>query len=197
VNDRATDHSHSRQEVYIVVDVEASGPSPGCYALLSIGACTLDEPRHTFYVELQPDTKTYTPEAMAISQLSLDRLAAEGLPAADALQAFADWIDQVVPEGAQPVFTAFNAPFDWMFVNDYFHRYLGHNPLGHKALDIKAYFMGLHGVAWAETSYAEVSDHYFEKCDLTHHALSDAINSADAFQAMLDEAAARRSREAM
>ena len=40
------------------------------------------------------------------------------------------------------VFVGFNAPFDWSFVNYYFHRFLGHNPFGFTAVDIKAYYMG-------------------------------------------------------
>ena len=184
------------REVYIVVDVEASGPTPGQYALLSIGACTVEDLRQTFppykgkrsgtfYVELQPDRDAFTREAMSVNQLSLDRLTAEGLPPADAMQKFADWVKGVVPEDARPVFTAFNAPFDWMFVNEYFYRYLGHNPFGHAALDIKAYYMGLHGVPWEETSYQEISNRYLEKHRLSHHALDDAIDEAEIVQALL------------
>lgn len=176
-----------KREAYIVVDVETSGPNPGQYAMLSIGACTLAEPRQTFYVELEPDHQAFTPEAMAVSNMSLERLAVEGLPPADAMQRFADWVERVVPDGFQPILTAFNAPFDWMFVNDYFHRYLGRNPFGHAALDIKAYFMGLHGVTWQETSYKKISQQYFGKRELSHHALDDAINAADIFQTMLAE----------
>ena len=36
---------------------ETAGPNPADYALLSIGACTLLEPRATFYAELQPVNK--------------------------------------------------------------------------------------------------------------------------------------------
>jgi ribonuclease T len=54
------------REVYIVVDVEASGPTPGQYSLLSIGACTPGGSRQTFYVELQPDSDVFTPEAMEV-----------------------------------------------------------------------------------------------------------------------------------
>ncbi len=175
------------EEVYIVVDVEASGPSPVQYALLSIGACKVGLPRQTFYVELQPDKEAFTPEAMAVNRLCLEKLAVEGLPPAEAMQQFADWVARVVPEDARPVFTAFNAPFDWMFVDHYFHRYLGHNPLGYSALDIKAYFMGLQGVSWGETSYEQISLQYLGKRELTHHALEDAINGAEIFQAILDE----------
>lgn len=181
-------HTISPPECYIVVDVEASGPSPEKHAMLSIGACTLPEPRQTFYIELQPDSLAFEPEAMAVHQLSLDVLAKEGVPPGVALQQFADWIEHVVEPGALPILVAFNAPFDWMFVNTYFHRYLGFNPFGHKALDIKAYFMGLHGVSWLETSHRSILHHYAQHSKLTHHALGDALAEADLFQAMLTEA---------
>lgn len=181
------DERAQRKEAFIVIDIEASGPAPGQYAMLAIGACTLQEPRHTFYVELQPDKEAFTPEAMAVSGLSMDRLAAEGLPPARAMELFAGWVEDVVPEGALPVFAAFNAPFDWMFVNDYFHRYLGYNPFGHAALDMKAYYMGLHGVAWAETSLREISQRHAGHRELTHHALSDALDEAEILEAMFAE----------
>jgi ribonuclease T len=177
----------AQKEAFIVVDVETSGPNPSRYALLSIGACTVDDPRNTFYAELQPDTHAFTPEAMAVNGLSIEKLAADGLPPTEAVQRFADWVDQVVPADAQPVLAAFNAPFDWMFINDYFHRYLGHNPFGHSALDIKAYFMGLHGVTWQETSHERIGHRYDGKTELTHHALYDAIDDAGILQAMLAE----------
>ncbi|MGD9147299.1 MAG: 3'-5' exonuclease [Anaerolineae bacterium] len=174
-------------EAYIVVDVEASGPSPGQHALLSIGACTLGEPRQTFYVELQPDREAWTAEAMAVSGLSLERLRAEGTPPAEAMQWFADWLAQVVPAGARPVFAAWNAPFDWMFVSEYFYRYLGRNPLGHAALDLKVYYMGLHGVSWEGTSYGQASRRYLDQRELEHHALADALNAAEILEAMFAE----------
>jgi ribonuclease T len=180
-----------QKEVYIVVDVETSGPNPSHYALLAIGACTLGEPRQTFYTELQPDKEAFTAEAISVSGLSLDRLTAKGTPPAQAMQEFAHWLGQVVPQDAQAVFTAFNAPFDWMFVADYFHRYLGRNPFGYKALDMKAYFMGLLGVSWEQTSHQYISNRYSEKTDLSHNALADAIDEAELFEAMLAEQKAR------
>jgi len=178
-------HPGPKPETYIVVDVEASGPNPGNYALLSLGACTVAEPRQTFYVELQPDKAAFTPEAMAVNGLSLERLATEGQPPVEAMVAFAAWVAHVVPDGALAVFAAFNAPFDWMFVNDYFHRYLGRNPFGHSALDIKSYYMGLQDVTWQETSHRYVSQRYCGKPELTHHALDDAVDEAEILQAML------------
>jgi len=175
------------REVYIVVDVEAAGPSPEAYALLAIGACTLDDPPQTFYVELRPDRPDYTDEALAVSGLSLERLSAEGAPPETALRAFADWVALVAPAPVRPVVTALNAPFDWMFLNIYMHRYLGHNPLGHAALDIKAYYMGQRGVTWGDTSYRAMAQRYTASQPLNHHALADALAEARIFKAILAE----------
>ena len=126
---------NTHQDFYIVVDIEAAGPIPSNYAMLSVGAATLGTPPETIYIELQPDSMNYQPEALSISGLSMDDLSISGVPPEDAMQQLADWVHAVTPEGRSPVFTAFNAPFDWMFVNAYFHRYLSYNPFGHKALD--------------------------------------------------------------
>jgi hypothetical protein len=119
--------------------------------------------------------------------LDLERLQREGLPPAEALRAVERWLDEVVPGGARPVFTAFNAPFDWMFVNDYFHRYLGRNPFGHTALDIKALYMGANGVTWGETSMRYVAKRYLAGNELSHHAMADAVDQAQIFRALMEE----------
>ena len=175
------------KELYLSIDIETSGPNPGNYAMLSIGACTIAEPRKSFYIELKPDADDFLPEALAVSQLSLEKLRETGIPAKDAMLDFSQWITRVVSEEFHPVFTAFNAPFDWMFVNDYFHRYLGHNPFGHKALDIKALYMGLRKTNWMETSYNTIIKNMGLEAALSHHALEDAILQAKIFEILSDE----------
>jgi len=174
-------------EFYISIDVETAGPNPGNYAMLSIGACTVTEPVETFYVEIQPDKEASRPDALAISGLNIDELPQNGKTPEEAMQAFADWVTEMTPPDQKPVFVAFNAPFDWMFVNDYFHRYLGHNPFGHSAIDIKAYFMGAQNIAWEETGFDEITKHYKIKHPLTHNALQDALDQATLFRKMLKE----------
>jgi ribonuclease T len=175
-------------ETYISVDVETAGPVPGLYALLSIGACLVEDPSTSFYIELQPDSPDYTPEAIAIHGLSLATLRETGVPPKEAIQAFAAWIQRVASEDMRVVFVAFNAPFDWMFINSYFHRYLGYNPFGHSALDIKAYFMGQAGVTWTETSMKHISSHFLEETHLSHNAMQDAQDQAQIFQRLLTQA---------
>lgn len=177
--------SSTPKDVYISIDVETAGPNPGKYALLSIGACTLGNPRQEFYIELKPDKADFLPEAIEISKLSMEKLAEEGVDPKIAMKKFADWLGLVVPEGQRPLFIAFNAPFDWMFINEYFLNYLGHNPFGHAALDIKSYFMGQEGVLWSQTGMWNIGERYLKREHLSHHALQDAIDQAEIFEKML------------
>lgn len=172
--------------VYICIDVETAGPNPADYALLSIGAALVSDPQTSFYAELKPDKPGQTEEAARIHNLNLDALTRTGLAPKDALQRFAAWVAAHAVNAA-PVFVAFNAPFDWMFINDYMHHYLGHNLFGHRALDIKAVFFGLHGVEWHNTSFPQVSAHYGSTTILDHNAEQDARQGAILFSKLLRE----------
>ena len=178
----------NHNETYISVDVETAGPNPADYSLLSIGACMVFDPIETFYIELQPVQDAVLPEALQVSGLRMDALREHGLPPRQAMEQFADWVKTVTPQDSKPVFVALNAPFDWMFVNDYFQRYLGKNPFGHNALDMKAFFMGLRGVAWGETGFENITSYYKISHPLTHNALQDARDQAELFRKMLEEA---------
>ena len=177
-------------EPYVSVDVETAGPIPATHALLAIGACLVADPREQFYVELRPERDAVDPTAMAVHGLSMEELARDGVPPAEAMAEFERWLVRACGNGQRPVFVGFNAPFDWMFVADAFHRLLGRNPFGHSALDIKAYFMGATGVRWSETSMAHVTSRFYggERV-LTHNALQDAVQQAVLFRAMLEERA--------
>lgn len=172
---------------YISVDIETAGAVPGLYAMLSIGACTLGEPRQTFYAELRPDKSLADPQAMNVHGLDLENLERTGLPPRDALVKFANWLTAIIPAGSRPLFVAFNAPFDWSFVNEYFIRYLGHNPFGHSAIDIKAVYLGLSGKPWHETSGDYLHRLYNNAKVLSHNALDDAVDQAVIFEGILAE----------
>jgi ribonuclease T len=177
----------THKEAYFSVDVETAGPIPSRYSLLSIGACLVFDPSNRFYVELQPVNDKFTAEALQITGLDMTQLKANGLEPREALERFSDWVNQNTPTGEKPVFVAFNAPFDWMFVAEYFYRYLGHNPFGHKALDIKAYYMGQNNTLWNQTGYEKITSHFDIQASLPHNALEDAMIQALIFRAMLAE----------
>ena len=143
------------------------------------------------YAELQPDREGVLEAAMSVGGFTLDGLRASGTAPESAMQQFADWIASVTPAGHRPVLVGFNAVFDWMFVADYFHRYLGHNPFGHSALDIKAFYLGATGSSWAGTSMNFVAERYGLDSTLTHNALDDARDQAALFRAVRAELASR------
>lgn len=174
-------------EWLVSVDVEASGPTPGQYSLLSIGACLVDAPERTFYVELRPVSEAATEEAARVHGLEMERLQHEGLEPALAMASFEAWLRAEVPPQARPVFVGFNASFDWMFVADYFQRFLGRNPFGHTALDIKSYAMGMSGSSWSDTTKGALARRYPDHPDLTHNALQDAISQAALFRRLRAE----------
>jgi DNA polymerase III epsilon subunit-like protein len=179
-------------DAYICVDVETAGPIPGDFSMLSIGACTLFQPQRTFYIEIKPINQNTVEEAASIHKLSLERLMMEGFEPMEAMTCFEEWLVNEAAPKQQPLFVAFNAAFDWMFVNYYFYHYLGHNPFGHTAIDIKAFYMGMARVPWTQTSWRYISPKYMTENHLTHHALQDALDQADMFKKMLEEIRTRK-----
>lgn len=180
------DNTTLPDEVFISVDVETSGPVPGLYALLSIGACVVGQEDKTFYIELCPPDKALTlPDAVAATGMDIDRLCKEGTAPAIAAAEFASWIRQV-SGNTRPVFTAFNASFDWSFVNDLFVRAGIDNPFGYTALDMKAFYMGLSGCSWDETRSSRLPEALQPSPVREHHALDDAVAQAMVFGKMLN-----------
>ena len=178
-------------ELYISVDVETSGPAPGVYSLLSIGACLVDEPARSIYLELKPDSETHDPEAVAVTGLDMSRLDLEGMAPSEAMILFEQWLKSSLRPGQKPVFVGLNAPFDWSFINYYFHKYLGANPFGFTAIDMKAYFIGSTGCSWKGTKSSQMADKLKPYSAPTHNALEDARFQAELFALMLTDRAKR------
>ena len=160
--------------------------------MLSIGACTLFSPQRTFYIEIKPINENATAEATSIHKLSLESLMLEGSEPMEAMTRFEEWLDNEAAPNQQPLFVAFNAAFDWMFVDFYFYHFLGHNPFGHAAIDIKAFYMGMASVPWSQTSWRYINPKYMTENHLTHHALQDALDQAELFKKLLGEMQIRK-----
>ncbi len=169
-------------ECLISVDVETSGPIPGEFSMLTIGACVVDDPDNGFSCKLKPIGSGADPEALKVTGLSMVELKLSGLEPMTAMASFAEWIERSSGEQGQPILVGFNAPFDWSFVNYYFHRFLGRNPFGFTALDVKAYYMGVTGSTWHDTRSSAVAAVLAPKLSGTHDALDDARYQAELFR---------------
>ncbi|ESY01405.1 3'-5' exonuclease [Mesorhizobium sp. LNJC405B00] len=174
-----------KQEVFISVDIEAAGPIPPDFSMLSIGACRVDDIEGGgFYRELKPINDRFDPDALKVTGFDLEILRREGVEPDQAMAQFSTWISEITGSEGRPVFVGFNAPFDWSFVNYYFHHFLGANPFGIGALDVKALYMGATGCAWSETrsSMFPVANQAPEQ---RHNALGDARHQARLFRHVL------------
>jgi hypothetical protein len=73
-----------------------------------------------------------------------------------------------------------------MFVADAFWRYLGRNPFGMSALDLKSLYMGRFGVMrWEETRKVHIERELGVRFEHTHNALEDARDQARLAQVLL------------
>lgn len=135
--------------IFLSIDVEASGPFPGLFSLLSVGAVPVArrertwalDPERSLYMEIQPlEGASQDPEAMAIHGLTPEYLRTNGLPPLEAMQRMEAWLKEL---DRRFVAAAWPSSFDSPYVGWYLQRFLGRNPLGHSAFDIASYAMGL------------------------------------------------------
>ena len=169
------------KEIFVSVDIEASGPIPGKYSMLSIGACLSSNPEEQFFCYLKPISEEFVPAALEVTGLSLDKLRKEGLEPAEAMSQFKAWVESLAGADQSVVFVGFNASFDWSFVNYYFHQYLGENPFGIAALDIKSMFFGTAQCTWKSTRSSEIEKVVSPETSGNHDALDDAVYQAELF----------------
>lgn len=173
-------------ELYVAVDVEADGPIPGPYSMISLGMSVAGRPELSFYTELRPISDEFVPAALAVSGLDRDRLLREAPPAEVAMAAAARWVNGLRRTG-RPVFLAAPAVWDGMFVHWYFVRFLGHSPFGAtgSGVDLRSYWMGRTGAEWSRTHKGRIKNALgLTGLPHTHHAGEDAAELAQVFEAV-------------
>jgi hypothetical protein len=172
-------------ELYVAVDVEADGPIPGPYSMLSLGMAVAGRPELTFYTELRPISEEFVPEALAVSGLDRDRLLAQAPPAPEAMAAAAAWVDGLRATG-RPVFLAAPAVWDGMFLHWYFVRFTGSSPFGAtgSGVDLRSYWMGRTAGEWTRSRKTDILRAIGLTLPHTHHAGEDAAELAQIFHAV-------------
>lgn len=179
--------SSDSKVVYISVDIEASGPIPGEYSMLSVGACKVGDMDKNFYVELKPISERFTEEAIRVCGLDMQALKERGTEPQEAMSSFAQWVGTVAG-GKKPVLVGFNAGFDWSFVNYYFVRFLENNPFGISCIDIKSVWFGKKNCEWTQTYKKHIKHALALDNPHTHNALDDAKEQAVIFEKTITSA---------
>lgn len=200
--------------MYFSVDVETDGDVPGVSSMLSIGVVALDPRSPTlshlssFYQTLRrlPDARPLNTTMEWWDQFPESWVATRKNPMdpKEAMEALRTWVRDCVDDMKRaegdavmiiPVFVAKPVGFDFMWVNYYFHRFLGANPFGLATLDMGSMAMGLTGMEGAlrSSSWPQGWTEGLEKND--HHALHDAENQAEIFRRMMRHQPDRASKE--
>jgi DNA polymerase III epsilon subunit-like protein len=173
-----------KSECYISVDIESSGPIPGKFSMLSLGACVVGNPNEAFYVELKPISMEFIPDALRVSGFDLTTLQREGREPLDAMKELRAWVEKAAGD-RKAVFVGFNACYDWQFVNWYLESFAGGNPFGFGGIDIKSYYMGKAGLLWSKTTSSQLPPEFQPDTAQTHNALDDAQAQASIFEKLL------------
>jgi DNA polymerase III epsilon subunit-like protein len=169
-------------------DVEADGPAPGLYSMVSIGIVRLDDLSQTFYATLKPISEKWIPEALAVSKFSREQCLGFEDPQ-KVMQDLDAWVSSQC--SGRAVMWSDNPGFDWQFLNYYCHRYLGKNPFGHSCRRIGDFFAGLQGDPTQSQGWKKLRGERH-----THNALDDARGNARAIGKILAQARQRRAAQA-
>jgi DNA polymerase III epsilon subunit-like protein len=183
--------SDDRSDVYYSLDIEADGPIPGRYSMLSFGlvvAGSRDGDGYrpadlttTFYRELYPTGSYVDPEALAISGLDREALRRSGQPPKVALTEAAAWVTETAA-GGKPVVVAYPVSFDCAFLFWYFVAFEVPSPFGlSDCLDIRTAYAIKAGIPIGRVRQAELPPGIKPQQPHTHHALDDAKAQAELF----------------
>lgn len=160
---------------YIMVDVEADGPIPGDYSMISLGAVIVEPSlSRTFYGQLRPISEAWSPEALKVSGHTREETMGFEAPKL-VMERFDAWTTEACPE--RRLFISDNNGFDWQFINWYFHHFLGRNPFGFSSQNLGSLYKGMVKDTFKTFKHLRKTRH-------THHPVEDARGNAEALLAM-------------
>jgi hypothetical protein len=181
-------------EIYVSTDVETDGPIPGPHSMLSFASAAYRPDKTllgTFAVNLEalPGASGH-PETMAWWQTQPDAWAAARRDPQDPATAMGNYITWLKQLPAAPVFVAYPAGFDFLFVYWYLIRFTGESPFSFSALDMKTFAMVLLKMEYRQSVKRNMPNRWFDPLPHTHRALDDAIEQGALFCNMLAESLA-------
>ncbi len=184
-----------RKEIYFSVDIEADGPIPPTYSMLSFAAVAFEYKDNEiniigdksynlirlFAAKQHPNTMKFWarfPEAYAKTRKYM-------VSPIWAMPDFAQWVEKISGE-KKAIFIGYPATYDFKWMDYYFYTFVGKNPFGFSALDMKSYASAiLEHHNFSSTSKASMPKKWFkEGLPHTHVALDDALEQAHLFCSM-------------
>ncbi len=185
--------------VYLSVDVEASGPFPGLFSLVSLGAVVVRPNRegtwsvdeeHSFYDELKPLEGADELEAATnIHGLTREYLAKHGREPGLVMEEFAAFFRDLEKNFKKVVPAAWPSSFDSPYIGWYLQYFLEENPIGWSAFDIPSFGMGLFCCHRnALRNMMKKAGIEFGQNPNAHNALADAVEQGHTLARLLNYA---------
>jgi hypothetical protein len=103
---------------------------------------------------------------------------------AEVMPRYVTWLKQLP---GKPVFVAYPAGFDFLFVYWYLIRFADESPFSFSALDIKTYAMALLKGEYRDATKRNMPKRWFDDLPHTHVAAADALEQGALFCNMLAE----------
>lgn len=155
-----------------MVDIEADGPIPGDYSMVSFGAIIVEPSlSRKFYGQLKPISDKWEPEALTVSGFTREETLKFDDPKV-VMGSFDKWLAE--NSQGRPLFISDNNGFDWQFINWYFHHFIGKNSFGHSSMNLGSFYKGL-------VKDTTLNFKHLRKTKHTHHPVDDARGNAEAF----------------
>lgn len=168
-------------KTHFVLDVEADGPAPGLYNMISFGLVSVADPSQGFLGEVAPILNSAgNPGAREVTGISFETQKT-WRGASDVMHAAVDWLKQHT-QGKRAVFWSDNPAFDWSFWNWYCHKFVGDNPAGFSMRRIGDLDAGRRGEPLNTSAWKKRRE-----TEHTHNPLDDARGNAEGLRWVLQQ----------
>ena len=166
----------TNEECYVSIDIEADGPIPGTYSMLSRGAAVFDSEgklidKWTSNLDQLPDATEHPRTMRWWAAHSTAWEAARANPRAPkiAITEFVVWAEGLRSTVGWPVMVAFPAAFDAMWVEWYCHRFAGASPFRRRCIDLRTLAMVAMGAGYREGGKTTMPQHWREATGTHSH----------------------------
>jgi len=174
--------------MWIMFDVEATGPVPGLYSMFWFGAVVVKPGlEDTFEGKVRPlqdagfEGGPTENIGLRLAGVNATEISDWPLPL-DTMSKFLEWLDSMKRKHNDDrlMLISDNNGYDAMWIAWYFHRFLGANPFGHSSTNLGSLYKGLINDTFKNFKHLRRTQH-------THNPVDDAMGNAEALLQMRDK----------
>lgn len=180
-----------KKEIFFSTDIESDGPIPAINSMLSFASAAFDPNASEFKIldtfsanlelldgaKANPKTDAFWKDNWSAYQETRQNM----LNPSVAMSQYLAWIKDICQKhNATPVFAAYPAGYDFMFVYWYLIRFAGESPFSFSAFDLKSYVSAYLKLPYRQATKRNIPKKFFtSKVAHSHVALDDAIEQGE------------------